>query len=209
MKIKDAVFTVVDVETTGSNPDKNRVMEIGAVKITQGKIVDTFHSLLNPGCRVPFFVSWMTGISNRMLRKSPRFHHISNELKAFFKNTVFVAHDARFDYEFIKTEFLRAGLEAFYQPTLCTIKLARRIFPGFTKYNLRDLSSNLGISIEHPHRALDDCLAAAKILLLIFEKLEAIGLDDLRDLERIYQQSPQECSELFSRHTFRTFSAVS
>ncbi len=202
MKIGDVTFTVVDVETTGSNPGLARVIEVGAVKISQGKIVDTFHSLTNPGQRIPFFISWMTGISNSMVKNAPPFFTFAEEFRNFLQGTVFVAHNAQFDYEFIKTEFIRAEYPVLLNPMLCTIKLARRIFPGFTHYNLRDLSRNLGIPLERAHRALDDCLATAKILLLMLEKLTSFGLNDLTDLERIYQLSPQECSELFAKGIF-------
>lgn len=192
---------MVDVETTGSNPEYNRVVEIGAVKITGGKIVDTFHSLVHPERKVPFFISFMTGISSRMLRTSPRFFHIAEDLKKFLAETIFVAHDARFDYEFLKTEFTRANYPSFYLRTLCTIKLARRVFPGFARYNLRDLSSNLGIPLDRAHRALDDCLATAKIFLLMLKQLEASGVNTIQDLERIYKLSPQECREFFARRS--------
>lgn len=202
MKITDVPFTVVDVETTGSNAGYDRVIEVGAVKIFQGKIVDTFHTLLNPGRRIPFFISWITGISNRMVRNAPFFFHVAEELKNFLRETTFVGHNARFDYEFVKAEFLRVNYPTLFNPTICTIKLARRIFPGFTHYNLRDLSSNLGIPLVRAHRALNDSMATAKILLLIFERLAEFGFENLHDLERIYQLSPQECSELFSKRLF-------
>lgn len=202
MKIIDLPFTVVDVETTGADANNNRIIEIGAVKIAGGKIVDTFQSLINPERKIPFFITWMTGISNRMVKKSPKFFEAAEDFRNFLGESVFVAHNVSFDFEFIKWEMAKASLPSLPNIPLCTIKLARRIFPGFTHYNLRDLSRNLGITHDRCHRALDDCLATAKILLLIFEKLKLTNCDTVEGLERIYQSSPQECRELFSKFAY-------
>lgn len=199
MYIRDNVFTVVDVETTGGSHRENRVIEIGAVKIQNGKMIDTFHTLVHPQRRIPFFITWMTGISNHMVHKSPKFLEVADEFWAFLKGGIFVAHNVNFDFDFLKREFLDVAFPSLNHTRICTIKLARRIFPGFTHYNLPDLSKNLGIPKGRSHRALDDALATAKILLLMFERLEDHGIKTLQDLERIYQLSPEECRGFFEK----------
>lgn len=207
MYIRDTVFTVVDVETTGGSYHENRVIEIGAVKIHGGKMIDTFQTLVHPERRIPFFITWITGITNGMVSKSPKFLEIAEEFWGFLKNGIFVAHNVNFDFDFLKKEFLDTTRPSFENPRMCTIRLARRIFPGFTRYNLPELSRNLGVAQGRSHRALDDALATAKILLLMFELLEKKGVKTLSDLERLYQLSPEECRGFFEKRRLQTISA--
>ncbi|MFK8031411.1 MAG: exonuclease domain-containing protein [Gammaproteobacteria bacterium] len=162
-------YVVVDVETTGGRGDQHRVTEIGAVKVVNGKIVDQFSTLLNPGRSVPPAITRLTGISQTMVDGAPRFEQIADALADFLGNAIFVAHNVAFDYGFIGREFRRIG-RRFKMARLCTVAGMRRHYPGHASYSLAALTKAYGISLETHHRALCDAEAAAQLLLLINDK---------------------------------------
>lgn len=174
ISIWDTNFIVVDVETTGTNPENNRIIEIACVVVKSGTIVEEYSTLVNPHQFIPYFISQMTGITNEMAFKSPSFEDIVNKLKNIFaiNNAVFVAHNVNFDYQFVKHSFERIG-EIFPPiPKLCTLKLARRLIHGTNKKNVGSLSEYLGISINNRHRAFGDARATAQILIELLEVVE-------------------------------------
>ncbi|MDC7693199.1 exonuclease domain-containing protein [Asticcacaulis sp. DXS10W] len=165
----DQVYTVVDIETTGGQAAYERVTEIGAVKIRNGEIIDTWQSLINPERRIPAFITELTGISNEMVRDAPRFVDIADAFDAFLKGTVFVAHNVNFDYGFLSAEYRRLE-RPFRYPKLCTVASMRRHFPGLAAYGLAPLSREFGIELKNHHRALSDAMAAAELLKMVNEK---------------------------------------
>jgi len=162
-------YVVVDVETTGGDPARNRLTEIGAVRVRGGRIVAEWSSLVNPGRRIPAFISKLTGITDAMAGAAPRFAEIAADFRAFLGDAVFVAHRAKFDHGFLEAEFERCGI-AFAGPVLCTLVESRRHFPGLPSYGLAALSKHFGIPLDSHHRALCDAKATAEILLRIQEK---------------------------------------
>lgn len=174
ISIWDTNFVVVDVETTGSNPASNRIIEVACVVVKDGSIKEEFSTLINPHQHIPYFISKMTGITNEMVFKAPSFEQIAKKLKGLFSqpDSVFVAHNVNFDYNFIKFSFERSG-ETFPDiPKLCTLKLAKRLISGITKRNVGALSEYLGIAISNRHRAFGDARATAQILLELLEIAE-------------------------------------
>lgn len=174
ISIWDTNFVVVDVETTGSNPASNRIIEVACVVVKDGSIKEEFSTLINPHQHIPYFISKMTGITNEMVFKAPSFEQIAKKLKGLFSqpDSVFVAHNVNFDYNFIKFSFERSG-ETFPDiPKLCTLKLAKRLISGITKRNVGALSEYLGIAISNRHRAFGDARATAQILLELLEITE-------------------------------------
>lgn len=174
ISIWDTNFVVVDVETTGSNPASNRIIEVACVVVKDGSIKEEFSTLINPHQHIPYFISKMTGITNEMVFKAPSFEQIAKKLKGLFSqpDSVFVAHNVNFDYNFIKFSFERSG-ETFPDiPRLCTLKLAKRLISGITKRNVGALSEYLGIAISNRHRAFGDARATAQILLELLEIAE-------------------------------------
>ncbi|MGB9771675.1 MAG: exonuclease domain-containing protein [Candidatus Kapaibacteriota bacterium] len=172
--IWDTNYVVVDVETTGTNPENGKIIEIACVVVRKGTIVEEFSSLVNPHQHIPYFISQMTGITNEMVFKAPEFYEIAGTLKKIFseKNTVFVAHNVNFDFNFVKYSFERIG-ETFPEILkLCTLKLARRLISGINKKNVGSLSEYLGIPIKNRHRAFGDARATAHILLELLEIAE-------------------------------------
>ncbi len=156
-------FTFVDVETTGLSPQRDRVIEIGIVKVTNGVVTHTFESLVNPDCMVPPEISSMTGISSDDLLDAPAFSSLIDEIIELFQDSIFVAHNARFDYGFIKHECMRLD-RTFSAPVLCTARLSRKLAPHWPRHNLDALITAAGIKVKRRHRALDDAAALPHFL---------------------------------------------
>jgi len=156
--VLDQPLVILDLETTGANPAFDRVIEVGIVKVTAGRIEYEWSTLVDPGASIPPLIQGFTGITDAMVRGAPRFADIADEVMARIEGSLFVAHNARFDYGFLKNEFRRAGLR-FQSPLLCTVKLSRRLFPQFHKHNLDSLIERHGLPETDRHRALGDARA--------------------------------------------------
>jgi len=165
-------YVVVDVETTGGRGQGHRVTELGAAKVQDGRIVDRFCTLLNPGRSIPPSITRLTGITAAMVADAPSFADIADEFEAFIDGSIFVAHNVEFDYRFISHEFARLGRK-FRLPKLCTCATMRKLFPGHRSYSLAALCEAYDVPLERHHRAMSDAEAAAGLLLLINEKRAA------------------------------------
>jgi DNA polymerase-3 subunit epsilon len=156
----------VDVETTGSSPTRERVTEIGLVRVDfdgDAIRVDEWSTLVNPGRPIPPEIEWLTGITNDMVRAAPPFSEIAQELIDRLEGAVFVAHNARFDYGFLRAEFTRAGL-AFHAKTLCTVRLSRALYPDRAPHTLDALIERFDLASEQRHRALGDARVLWRLL---------------------------------------------
>jgi DNA polymerase-3 subunit epsilon len=162
-------YVVVDVETTGGKQPQHRITEIGAVKMINGEIVDTWSSLINPQRHISKFITKFTGISNSMVQDAPLFSEVADSLSGFMQNCIFVAHNVNFDYGFFKQEYQRINRH-FTMPKLCTVRETRKYFPGLKSYSLGNLCDNFDIPLESHHRALCDAEAAAELLKMILQK---------------------------------------
>ena len=162
----DQTYVVVDVETTGGRPPFHRVTEVGAVKIRNGEVIDTFQSLVNPERHIPANITRITGISNAMVADAPVFAGIADDFAAFMEGAIFCAHNVNFDYGFISAEYRR--LEQWFRyPKLCTCAKMRQLYPGYRSYSLKNLCREFEIPLETHHRALCDAQAAGELLNLI------------------------------------------
>lgn len=185
--IWDIPFVVVDVETTGSDAIRNRVIDIACVTVQGGKIISEYTSLVNPHQFIPYFISQMTGISNEMAYTAPEPKLVFDKVASILSqdNAVFVAHNASFDWSFVMHSIARADMDPIFLPKLCTLKLARRIFPNQKKKNVGSLCEFLEIPIFNRHRALGDAEAIAQILIELLEKAESeFGIETKEDLLR-------------------------
>ncbi|WP_346766587.1 exonuclease domain-containing protein [Paraglaciecola sp. 20A4] len=162
-------YVVVDVETTGGCNPGHRITEIGAVKVVNGEVVDSWSSLINPERRIPHFITRLTGISNDMVRDAPLFCEVVDELERFMLNSIFVAHNVNFDYGFFKLEYARLE-RTLSMPKLCTVREMRKYYPGSKSYSLGNLTKEYGLSLDNHHRALCDAQAAAELLIMVNEK---------------------------------------
>ncbi len=175
------MYAIIDIETTGGNASRERITEI-AIYVHDGKkVVNEYSTLINPECKVPPFVARLTGISDEMLVNAPKFFEVARDIVEITEGCTFVAHNAAFDYSFVKQEFLNLGYK-YKRPVLCTVKMARKLLPGHPSYSLGNLCSSLGIQITSRHRASGDALATVKLferLLSVDPTLSQIPTDGL------------------------------
>ncbi|MCZ6703198.1 MAG: 3'-5' exonuclease, partial [Ignavibacteria bacterium] len=150
--IDDAVFSVIDVETTGLSAKTNHVIEIGIVKVRNYKIVDKYESLINPGTSIPVFITQFTGISNSDVADAPQFNEVIEDITQFLGDTVVSGHNLSFDTSFLKYGFLRCGSEPLYNEQLCTLKLTRRMYPELQSKSLTAVAKHLNLKNKSAHR---------------------------------------------------------
>ena len=153
----------VDLETTGGAAAQDRIIEIGVVLLDDGAVVEEWSSLVNPGCNVPRGVTALTGIDSDMLADAPRFDELSAALRGRLDGRLFVAHNAGFDYGFVRSEFRRCGVR-FSAPALCTVRLSRALFPDECAHNLDALLERHGLACDARHRALGDAQVLPALL---------------------------------------------
>jgi DNA polymerase III subunit epsilon len=179
------LYAIVDIETTGGFAANNGITEI-AVFITDGeKIIDSFHTLLNPYYTIPRFVESLTGITNEMVASERDFKSIADELFQILHDKIFVAHNVNFDYSFIKYHFAKSGYDLQCKK-LCTIRLSRQIIPGLKGYGLDKLSKHLQIEIPDRHRAKGDAEATVKIFHYLLK------MDTNRHLQTMLKSGSKE-----------------
>lgn len=160
-------LAILDVETTGATAYYDRIMEIGVLRIEKGKVVKKLETFINPEVGIPPFIESLTGIVSHDLENAPLFSDIKNDLIEILEGATFVAHNARFDYSFIRHEFKRIGIP-YSSKQLCTVKLSRLLFPEFSHHNLDSIIERFDITCQRRHRAYDD----AKVLWDFLQKLQ-------------------------------------
>ncbi|WP_234736802.1 3'-5' exonuclease [Tellurirhabdus bombi] len=160
------MFSIVDIETTGGIGGPTRLTEIAVFRHDGLRVIDSFHSLLNPGCPIPPFISRLTGITDEMVENAPTFADVAAQVERLTENAIFVAHNAPFDYGFLKKEFGWLDL-AFERNKLCTVWLSRRIFPGLPSYSLGKLCDSLNIPLIDRHRAIGDAAATVQLFEML------------------------------------------
>lgn len=158
MLVLNGPLVFLDVETTGAHPAYDRVTEVGLVEVDRGRVLGEWSTLVNPGASIPPAIQALTGITNEMVALAPCFGEIARELHARLEGKLLVAHNARFDYGFLRNEFKRAGLR-YTSRVLCTVKLSRKLFPHESRHNLDALMSRHGVVCDGRHRALADARA--------------------------------------------------
>lgn len=157
----------VDLETTGATASLDRITEIGIILVDESGVQE-WSSLVNPETRISGFSERLSGISNEMVANEPRFCDLANRVYKMLEGRILVAHNARFDYAFLKQSFMREGID-FSAKTLCTVKLSRRLYPGYPKHNLDTLIERHGLKVSGRHRALAD----AQLIHQFWEKIQA------------------------------------
>lgn len=180
-------FAIVDLETTGGRADDNRIMEIGIVLLDGLEITGTYQTLIDPGQPITPFVRDLTGITDEMVQGHPQFSEVAEHVAGLLEGRIFVAHNVLFDLKFMTAELKRCCIRI-NPPRLCTVKLSRRVFPGFPSYSLHNLTQSLKLPDFNHHRALDDALACAEIMKLALEKVGENGV--LKDVKNKLKLSP-------------------
>lgn len=162
------MYAIVDIETTGSYAAANGITEISIHVFDGEKVTEKFESLINPDQPIPYFIQRMTGITDEMVATAPRFEDIAENIFEMLKGKIFVAHNVNFDYSFVNAHLKQSGFEL-GSKKLCTVRLSRKIFPGFPSYSLGKLCDSLGIVINDRHRAGGDTAATVQILKLLLQ----------------------------------------
>ena len=160
----------VDLETTGMRPTRDGITEIGIVLAEQGRITEEWSTLLNPEAHIPWKIQELTGITNNMVRDAPRFEDIAEEVAELLQERLFVAHNARFDFGFLKNAFRRLGID-FSPRVLCTVKLSRCLFPHQPRHSLDALKRVHGIHADQRHRALADAKSLHFVMQAFHQKV--------------------------------------
>lgn len=164
-------YAIIDVETTGGRAERDRITEIAIVVFDGQKVIKSFETLINPECPIPYGITELTGITNEMVADAPRFYEVAREIVEYTEGAVFVAHNVRFDYGFLREEFKRLGY-TFSRKQLCTVRLSRQTFPGLSSYSLGNLIRHFSIVVENRHRAMADTMATLDVLTRILQKQE-------------------------------------
>jgi DNA polymerase-3 subunit epsilon len=183
--LHENIFAIVDVETTGTSPTFDRCIEIGIIRVEKGRVVERFQTLLDPQKNLPSSITGITGIQAEDLVGAPLFEDVSDTISRLLEGAIFVAHNARFDYSFIKNELKRVG-KTYTAKNLCTVRLSRKLFPEHTKHDLSTIISRFGFVCENRHRALDD----AEVLWNFFERMEKDGRGE--DMEKSIKELLKE-----------------
>lgn len=184
--LRDEEWVVVDLETTGGSPLRgHRITEVAAVCVSGGRIAETYCTLVNPARAIPRFITSLTGITEAMVAEAPHFHQVAERVSGVIDGRVFVAHNAAFDWRFLSHEMVQATGLAPRGRQLCTVRLARRLLPELPSRKLDALAMYFGVEIENRHRALDDAVATAKVLIRLIDILEDRGASDWEALEMV------------------------
>ena len=192
-------YVVFDLETTGLSPDKNKIIEIGAVKVVDGAITERFSTFVNPEVPIPYNIEQLTSIKDDMVLDAPKIEEILPEFMKFCEGTVMVAHNAEFDTGFIRKNCERMGLP--FDFTIAdTVALARILLPQLNRFKLDTVAKAVGVSLDHHHRAVDDAACTAEIFVRFIEMLHERGMETLDDVNQMGATSPELVKKLKSHH---------
>ena len=195
----DDDYVVFDIETTGFSPLYNKIIEIGAVKVSKGEIVDKFSTFINPEEPIPYRIEQLTGISDNMVMDAPLVENILPKFLEFSEGCVMVAHNADFDMSFIISEGKKIGIEKTYT-IVDTVALARMLLPQISKYKLDNVAKALNVSLENHHRAVDDAGCTAEIFVKFIEMLKVRDISSLDAINEMGTTSVGRIKKLPTHH---------
>ena len=195
----DDTFVVFDIETTGFSAAEDRIIEIGAVKITDGAIVDRFSTFVNPEVPIPFEIQQLTHITDDMVLEAPKIEEALPAFLDFVGESALVAHNAGFDVGFIEQNCVRLGRSRTFT-SVDTVGLARVLLPTLSKYKLNIVAKALNISLENHHRAVDDAAATAEIYVKFIEMLKERGMTTLKEVTAFGDMNPDAIKKMPTYH---------
>lgn len=195
-------YAVVDIETTGTDPSIDRIIQFGCVLIQDGEIVSRFASDINPNQAISKQIQKLTGISNSRVQKAPYFEDVALTIYNLLADTVFVAHNIYFDYSFLTQELVRCGTPKLKIPGIDTVELAQIFLPTEKSFRLGDLSDSLGLIHDNPHQADSDAQVTAELLLLIEDKMRQLPLITMETIDRLSQQTGMDTSA-YIHHVYK------
>ncbi len=195
----DDTFVVFDIETTGFGPVKDRIIEIGAVKIKNGVEVDTFSSFINPEIPIPYEIEELTGINDNMVIDAPTIDVVLPTFLDFCKDSVLVAHNASFDVSFINKKAELLDLETDFT-VIDTVGLARILLPELNRYKLNIVAKALGITLDNHHRAVDDAACTAQIFLKFVDMLKLSDVQTVDEIDKLGKMSADAIKKMPTYH---------
>ncbi|MDY2762908.1 MAG: PolC-type DNA polymerase III [Faecalimonas umbilicata] len=195
----DDTFVVFDIETTGFSAAEDRIIEIGAVKITDGAIVDRFSTFVNPEVPIPFEIQQLTHITDDMVLEAPKIEEALPAFLDFVGESALVAHNVGFDVGFIEQNCVRLGRSRTFT-SVDTVGLARVLLPTLSKYKLNIVAKALNISLENHHRAVDDAAATAEIYVKFIEMLKERGMTTLKEVNAFGDMNPDAIKKMPTYH---------
>lgn len=195
----DEPCVVFDIETTGFGPVNDRIIEIGAVKVAEGKITDRYSTFINPDIPIPYEIEKLTGINDQMVLDYPKIDAILPEFLSFCHGCILVAHNASFDVGFVHKKAEQLSLEADFT-VIDTVALARILLPDLNKFKLNVVAKALGVSLENHHRAVEDAGATAEIFVKFVEMLKQKGIREINSLNQMCKMSADMVKKLPTYH---------
>ena len=195
--LRDIEFVVMDIEAIAGKSRPTRIIEIGACRVSRGRIVDKFESLVNPERSIPPFISTLTGITEEMLVSAPTFAEIANRWLAFAGDAVLAAHNSEFDVTLLNQEIARVFPGCRMRNSeICTVQLARRVLPNLEKHHLDAMAEHFGFQVTGRHRAAGDARATARVLLHLLDELEINGVETLGEARKFRARYSRRQPEL-------------
>lgn len=191
-------FSVVDIETTGTDPkNDNRIIQFSCYLVKNNKIIDNYSTYINPGQLISSQISQLTGITDEQLKSAPNFEQVAEKIYQLLKDTVFVAHNINFDFNFINEEFIKIGYPELEIDGIDTVTLSQILLPTLTSYRLQDLSDYFNILHVHPHLADSDALATAHLLIILIEQVNNLPQITLDQIISVHPVLPKETFKVF------------
>ncbi|MEG0293992.1 helicase C-terminal domain-containing protein [Enterococcus sp.] len=188
-------YAIVDIETTGTNPKMDRIIQFGCVLVENNEIVGRFSTDINPGQAISKQIQSLTQISNRQVKKAPFFEDVATTIYNLLEDTHFVAHNIHFDYHFLNQELIRCGLPALTIPGIDTVELAQIFLPTEASFRLNDLAESLGIEHENPHQAASDAEVTAMLLLEIERRARALPIATIQKIALLSSETSYQTSQ--------------
>ncbi len=184
-EIDGTEFVVFDLETTGAKAPPCRITEIGAYRVSNGRIIDEYQTLVNPQMPIPPFITALTGISDAMVSDAPLFADIAHEFLEFIGDSVLVAHNSGFDMRFLNHEIGRIFADyRVANPCLCTVMLSRKLLPDIFNHKLKTVAEHYSIDLVNHHRASADAYATAHIFIRLLTQMQTAGVHDLATVKK-------------------------
>lgn len=207
--LEQASFSIIDVETTGLSARYNNIIEIGIVKVSNLKITDSFHTMINPGRAIPYYISQFTGITDDDVYNAPFFEDAADDILNFISEDIIGGHNFSFDKSFLKRELLYAGKGLLYNKDICTLKLARRMHPNLRSRSLSSMCKYYKLHNENSHRALSDAKVTAQLLIRMIEDLrDKYEINTLEELINYHKKPAAKEKSNRIKHSLREDVAV-
>ena len=193
-------YVVFDLETTGIGPRTHKIIEIGAVKVVNGEIVDRYSTFINPEEPIPYEITNLTSITDADVKDYANYEKILPEFMEWCKGSILVAHNAGFDYGFVKHYGKILGLDTLYT-VMDTVAMSRVMLTEISRFTLDRVAKELGVVLLHHHRAVDDAECTAMIFIKLLERLEKMGVTTLKELNEMGEKSVDNIKKLHANHT--------